>query len=137
MRSAALRRFRCLRCQQSGVSTTVEERAELAAQEEEAGAFARIHEERMAVERARVQQELARRNACERPDDECPICFEAIPDAGWVAMPCNEKHRVCKECLMEITSHAKSSGKLSCSCPHCRAEASLDIVESLHAPGVS
>ena len=49
-------------------------------------------------------------------------------------LPCNAKHWVCKECLMEIASHAKASGKLVCACPHCRAEASLDTVESLHSP---
>ena len=77
---------RCLRCQRSGVSTTLEERAERAAAEEEASAFARIHEERMAIERARVKEELARRNACERPDEECPICFDVIAGAAmWAA----------------------------------------------------
>lgn len=129
---------RCLRCQQSGVSTSLAEREEAAAREEEARALARIHEEHMAVERARVQQELARRNACERPDDECPICFEAVADALMrAAMPCNAKHWVCKVCLREISDHAKASGELSCACPYCRAEAPLEALESLHAVGVS
>ena len=124
---------RCLRCQQSGVSTTLEERAERAAAEEEASAFARIHEERMAIERARVKEELARRNACERPDEECPICFDVIADAAmWAAFPCNAKHTVCKGCLREMAENDKANGKLSSACPHCRAEASLETLQPLY-----
>ena len=93
---------------------------ELAAREEEARAFAQIHEQRMAVERARVQQELARRNASERPDEECPICFEAISNARMRAsMPCNAKHWVCKECraLNVFNAYARQHSCFRCSAP--------------------
>ena len=124
---------RCLRCQQSGVSTTLEERTERAAEQEEASEFASIHEERMATERARVHEELARRNASERPDEECPICFDSISDAAmWAAFPCNAKHAVCKGCLREIVMKDQANGKLSSACPHCRAEASLETWQPLH-----
>ena len=124
---------RCLSCQQSGVSTTLEERTERAAAEEEARAFAKVHEERMAIERARVKEELARRNACERPDEECPICFDVIADAAmWAAFPCNAKHTVCKGCLREMAENDRANGKLSSACPHCRAEASLETLQPLY-----
>jgi hypothetical protein len=123
---------RCLRCQQSGVTTTLEERTERAAAEEEASAFAKIHEERMAVERARVKEELARRNACERPDEECPICFDVIADtAMWAAFPCNAKHTVCTGCLREMAGNDKANGKLSSACPYCREEALLEVLQPL------
>ena len=115
------------------MSSTLEEREELAAREEEAREYAKIYAERMAAERARVQEELARRNACERPDDECPICFDVISEAPMrAAMPCSAKHWVCRGCLTEIASQAKASDKPSCACPHCRAEATLELLSSLH-----
>ncbi len=53
---------------------------------------------------ARVQQELERRNALERQDDECPICFDLTPREArylapclhWACVPCMREHLVIK-----------------------------------------
>ena len=119
---------RCLDCQGSGVTTTVDDRAKADAEAEEAAAFAAIHAQRMKEENDRVQAELERRNALERDDSECPICFDEVEDP---AQRCtmhdeNSKHWMCSSCLKEMLTIAQREDQTAIDCPHCRRKCSCD-----------
>ncbi len=117
---------RCLACQQGGVTTTVEQREEAAEAAEAAAAFAAIHAQRAAEEHARVQAELERRNAVERADSECPICFEEKGADERYAMHGVSNHWVCRTpCLADLVGMLAADAT-GVACPHCRTLCSLE-----------
>lgn len=117
-------RRRCKACQASGILTSWEELTEQQEREREAAEMAALHQERVDAELAKIQAELARRNAMEPDDNECPVCFEDIRADEKCTLPCNAKHWLCRACLAQLvqTSHA---------CPHCRATAGESALRAL------
>ena len=122
---------RCIECQQGGVLTTVDQRGCQSAEEAGRAAMAAIFAEGMERERIRIQEELARRNSCERADSECAVCFEVTDVESRYAMPCNLLHWLCKSCLRESIEHAKHSGLASLPCHLCRMPVALMALESI------
>jgi hypothetical protein len=110
---------RCKLCQERGIVTTVEARKEQEAAQAEAEAFRKIHDQIMAAERQRVVQELARRNANEHTDAECPICFDECEAADRRALH-GEMHWMCKGCLGEMLSRPPPASSDVYMCPTCR-----------------
>ena len=83
--------------------------------------------EGLAKERLRIQAELARRNALERSDTECPICFDLTAEADTCVMPCSSKHWLCRGCLRDGLDHDKGAGRQAHACHICRMP--MDVVE--------
>ena len=107
---------RCLDCQASGsTAAAVAQRQEEAAAAQEAADFRRIHEEAAARERARIEEELARRNANEHQESECTICFDDCAPADRVTLH-GEQHWTCKQCLAQLLDKLGRPLK----CPSCR-----------------
>lgn len=107
---------RCLDCQASGdTAAAVAKRQEEAAAAAEAADLRRIHEEAMSRERARIEEELARRNANEHQESECTICFDEIAPAVRVALH-GTQHWTCKECLTQLLDKVGRPHM----CPSCR-----------------
>ena len=122
---------RCLECQRAGVLTSVDELAHEAAEEEDRAAMAALHAEGMAKERARIQEELSRRNACERSDNECAVCFEETGVDARCAMPCNSRHWLCKGCLDISIEHTRRIGASFLPCHMCRMPLALLALQSV------
>ena len=118
---------RCVACQESGATETVEQKEEMAAAEQQKQELAALNEE-LERERARVQEELARRNACGPSEDECPVCFDEIKEAGQKrTFACHISHWLCCPCLSDLrddlirTRRTLDPDEIM-KCPHCRAE---------------
>ena len=89
------------------------------------------------MEDARVEQELARRNALERDDSECPVCFDDFDAPARCYLPCpppcNDKHWLCRTCLSQLAeTQQRKSPPEAVPCPLCRAEfEDVDLVNLL------
>jgi len=118
---------RCSECQQGGVLSSLDERERQAAEEADRAAMAAIYAEGLATERRRIEEELARRNACERSDEECAVCFEQTTLAARFVMPCSNRHWLCKRCLNQSVEHARRSEPPldSLACHMCRMPIAL------------
>ena len=57
------------------------------------------------AESARIEAELARRNAHAPPDDQCVVCFDDIPESKQCRLPC--QHWVCSECVRNEANHSR------------------------------
>lgn len=107
---------RCKPCQSAGVVATIEAQQDLEAAQEEAADFRRIHQEAAEAEAARVRAELARRNANEHDDGDCPICFEDVDEAERCALhEGTVMHWMCGSCLRDMFNHSQALD-----CPTCR-----------------
>ena len=83
----------------------------------------RFCQKALEADMARVQQELAKRNAVERSDQECPVCFDEFGEEQRCCLPCSSKHWLCKGCLSDLTTvQQQKSPPEGVPCPHCRAE---------------
>ena len=126
---------RCIECQQGGVLVSVDELERQVAEEEDRAAMAALYAEGIAKERARIQEEVARRNACERSDHECAICFDETDVGDRRAMPCNSRHWLCKGCLDVNIEHANRSGAASLNCHLCRMPIALVAFQTIWTGG--
>jgi len=124
------RRRRCKACQEANLTTTVELRADLLAAEEEAAHFLSIYRTNQQAEYERVQQELARRNALEHGDDDCPICMEVASQHDRRHMPCSAKHWLCITCLRDLVRSQRDRHH-TVPCPSCRAEVPDKVLDQL------
>jgi hypothetical protein len=109
------KRRRCKQCQDAGILTTVASRTEEIYAHDDAEAFRRLHEEAAATEKRRVEEELARRNANEHTDAECPICFDEC-EATERKVLHGDMHWLCKDCLTDMLSRPQAQY----TCPTCR-----------------
>ena len=91
---------RCKACQEAGITESVVAREERRQQQESDTALAELHRQAVEAERNRIQAELARRNALEHTDDDCPICLEAVGTTERSVFGCN--HWVCADCLGDM-----------------------------------
>ena len=79
---------------------------------------------------------IARRNASEHGEDDCPICLDPVGVAERRAMPCNAKHWLCVGCMRDQVAHGcarvrVSEAKPQLPCHMCRAPAELEALVAL------
>lgn len=101
-------RRRCRECQERGLTRDAAAQARAAA---DADALAATFAELATRERARLDEELARRNE-QYNDDECAICFER--ECERVVL--HGEHWVCAACREDMHAHGIAQ------CPMCREE---------------
>jgi hypothetical protein len=117
---------RCRPCQSAQITTTVTQRTEGQAAEEEASALRALYEQHLQAEENRVQEELARRNKNEHNDADCVICFdETTPDERIVLH--GTMHWLCAGCLKEMLAVKKRPVR----CPMCKEELDEDKLRTM------
>ena len=121
---------RCLACQHESKPIEVEDedlenRLQMIA----------LEEKRRVEEAQRIELELARRNAMEHTDDDCPICLEPIDCAERCVLPCDTRHWLCKPCLRKSIAHKQahldqhgSPSPQAFECPQCRAKTPSELI---------
>ena len=117
---------RCTACQEAGIITSAEAQSSMDELETEAVEYRRIHRELAQAEDARHQEELRRRNAVERKESECNICFEEIDKAARCVLH-DERHWLCRSCLGSLLERQHQEP----SCPMCRAPLDVPRLASL------
>ena len=130
---------RCRACQTRGGTLSLQERSEHEEREQEAAEMAALHAAQTAAELKRVAEELAKRNADEPSERDCPVCFESFEDSERCYLPCNPKHWLCKQCLerMEQTAamkHVQNPGEqesVAVHCPLCRERLATSALNAL------
>jgi len=91
---------RCKACQEAGITESIVAREERRQQQDSDTALAELHRQAVEAEHNRIQAELARRNALEHTDDDCPICLEAVGTTERSFFGC--KHWLCTDCLGDM-----------------------------------
>jgi hypothetical protein len=93
---------RCRDCCTQGRERAVE-------QDDDAEHTRRHLEECLLQEKACLDTELSRRNAHERRETECPICFEDVVPSHRVLLHTPSDHWVCAECMHDFRQHRISA----------------------------
>ena len=127
---------RCLECQGSGATSTLEERRAQIDAAAEAEAFAAIRREEAEKEAERIQKELERRNESAPEENECTICFEMAEEGERCVLPCHSSHWLCRGCLQDLNRTVASSST-PVLCPHCRAAVPTDTLQQLLEEGAA
>jgi len=104
---------RCKTCQNAGITTSVAQRVEEAAEEEEASAMRKLYQQQVEAEEQAVQEKLKKLNENERTDAECAICIDEFAPEQRLVLH-GTMHWLCVGCLEDMLAPTGSRRPLRC-----------------------